>query len=284
MALFIGQTLLKRRIAQADSVPPSITNLISYAVGVMPLSLIVGLLLPHHVEWSLWTVLLLILEGGFISVFMWLSMRAMKLLPTAYFQTVFQVSTIVIILLGWLLLNETLTPLQGIGAVLIFTSALLAIWAPVRAHRKGNGTVEHFRAGVILSAASAVAIGIGLVAEKAALAYMDLGAYFIVGFGAQTIGLLVLAAPHFKKHPLHKLSRKVIKDSVILGFTTNFIGYTYLYSLQASNNISLITALKAFGLPLTAIAAHYILRERDDNKLLWAAMALGVVGIVITAL
>lgn len=284
MVLFIAQTLYKRTIAQTVKVHASIPNLISYLVGVMPLSIIVGLILPHHVDWSLWTLVLLVFEGGFISLFMWLSLEAMKLLPTAYFQTVFQVSTVVIILLGWITLGETLLPLQILGAVCIFASALLAIWAPMRAHRKGNGHIEHFRKGIILSLASAIAMGIGLVAEKAALQYMDLGAYFIFGFTAQTLGLLVLAAPHITKHPLHKLPRNVVKSSIILGFVTTFLGYAYLYSLQASNNISLITALKAFALPLTAIAAHYILKERDDNKLLWVAMVLGVAGIVVTTL
>jgi drug/metabolite transporter (DMT)-like permease len=62
------------------------------------------------------------------------------------------------------------------------------------------------------------------------------------------------------------------------------MGFSYLVALHASDNISLITALKALALPLTAIVGHLVLKERDNNTLLFAAIALGVVGVIVTAL
>jgi drug/metabolite transporter (DMT)-like permease len=280
---FVAQTLVKRNLALISDIPETIPPFISYVFGIMPIGLIVGLAMEHTVHWSPWTLLLLALEGSFIALFNWVSFRALRHLPAAHFQTVFQVNTIVIITLGWILLGETLSGMQIIGAACILCGALLAIWAPVRAHMRGGTHIPRLKAGLVLTLISAIVMGVGLVAEKAALQYMDLGAYFIFGFAAQGLFMGALALPSLVSHPLRTIPRHIIRQSTLFGLISVGMGFTYLFALQKSNNISLITALKAFALPLTAIAAHYILKERDDNKLLWAAIALAIIGIGITA-
>lgn len=136
----------------------------------------------------------------------------------------------------------------------------------------------------MLTLVSAVVMGIGLVAEKATLQYMDLGAYFIYGFIAQGLGLGIIAAPSLLRFPLRTIPRSIVWRSTVYGLISVGMGFTYLFAIQQSDNISLVTALKAFALPLTAVAAHFVLKERDNNKLLWTAIALGVAGVIITAL
>lgn len=113
---------------------------------------------------------------------------------------------------------------------------------------------------------------------------MDLGGYFIVGFMTQGIGAAAIALPQLVRYPLRTIPGTVVRRSALFGILSCGVGFSYLYALLDAGNISLITALKAFGLPLVAIAAHCFLGERDNNKLLWAAILIGVCGVIITAM
>lgn len=127
-------------------------------------------------------------------------------------------------------------------------------------------------------------MGIGLVAEKAALKYMNSGAYFIYGFGAQRIAAVVIASSQIKPKHFRILTRRHLGQTTLLGFISAMVGFTYIAALAQSGNLSLITALKAFALPLTAIAAHYILKERNSSHSLWFAIWIGVAGLLLIAL
>ena len=284
LVLFVTSTLLRRRFAQSHTVPASITLAISYTLGVMPLSIAAGFLFSNHINWSYWTAWLLFSASLFVALFIWLSFIAIRYLPAALNQTIFQTRIIITILLGWLFLGEGLTANQLIGAACILASGIIAVWAPAKAHRHGKSTHEHLLKGVFFTLASALFLGIGVVVEKAAIQYMDIGAFFIYGFGMQSLWLVLLALWDWHKQPGVQLSRQLVKESVLLGMVVAGIGVSYFAALHGANNVSLIAALTATVLPLTAIAAHFILKERDDDKLLWIAISLAITGVVVTAL
>jgi drug/metabolite transporter (DMT)-like permease len=250
----------------------------------MPLSIAAGFLFSNHINWSYWTAWLLFSASLFVALFIWLSFIAIRYLPAALNQTIFQTRIIITILLGWLFLGEGLTANQLIGAACILASGIIAVWAPAKAHRHGKSTHEHLLKGVFFTLASALFLGIGVVVEKAAIQYMDIGAFFIYGFGMQSLWLVLLALWDWHKQPGVQLSRQLVKESVLLGMVVAGIGVSYFAALHGANNVSLIAALTATVLPLTAIAAHFILKERDDDKLLWIAISLAITGVVVTAL
>ena len=283
LLLFVTSTLLRRRFAQSHAVPASMTLALSYVIGVMPLSIIAGLVAPHNITWSYWTVWLLLSASLLVSIFGVLSFIAIRYLPAALNQTIFQSRILITILLGWLFLGERLSANQLIGAACILASGIIAVWAPARAHRQGKSAHKHLVKGVLFTLASALFLGIGVVVEKAAIQYMDIGAFFIYGFGLQCLWLVLFALWDRKKLGKMAISRQVVKESALLGVVVAGIGVSYFIALSGANNISLIAALTAITLPLTAIAAHFVLHERDDSKLLWAAIALAVTGIGITA-
>lgn len=280
----VALTLLRRKLALANSVPASIITAISYTFGVMPLSIAVGLSMDHEVSWSAWTIALLVTEGLFIGLFNWIALIALKYLPAAHFQTIFQLNAIVIIALGWTLLGETLSFMQIIGGALVLASGILAVWAPVGAGDQRKQKSPDIRRGIILTILGTTLMGLGLVTEKAALGHMDIGAYFIYGFGAQCLTVILIAIPQLSKKHLATLTKKRFIDATLLGVVGVGVGFTYIAALVKSDNVSLINSLKAFALPLTALAAHVLLKERDNNRMLWFAIALGVVGLILVAL
>jgi drug/metabolite transporter (DMT)-like permease len=277
----VGQALFQRSYSQQSKLPLSLPPALSYLVGVTPLGIIVGLLAAHHIHWSLWLGCLLIIEGVFIGLYNWLSFKAIKQLPVTRFETIYQSYEIITIVLGWILLGERLTTFEIYGAVLLIAAALLAVQAP-KSHSV-QSLSRHKRA-VILALLSAVAMGIGLIAEKAALGHMDRGAYFIFGYGTQTIALVILASRDIRRRSLRHIGAYEWKRSAIMGSLSAVVGFFYIIGITKSNNISLITSLTAFILPLIAIASYLFLHEKEDLKLLWSGTALGCLGLIITAL
>ncbi|MCA9326920.1 DMT family transporter [Candidatus Saccharibacteria bacterium] len=276
-------SLVKRVYAQTSTAPAAVMMALSHGLGLMPISIVVGLLLPHAISWSTWTVFLLLTEGFLIALFIWFSYVALRLLPAALFQTIFQLRVVVVILLGWTFLAEGLSILQIFGAVLLLASGLLAIWAPARAHKSGKKQYPHFRKGVVFSLVSAFTLGAGLVVEKAALQYMDLGAYFIFGFFTQFAWLAVFATIQAIRRGGVHISMKTTRQATYLGLLSALIGFTYLAALKLADNISLVQALTSMVVPMTAVAAHIFLHEKDDSRLLWTAIVIGLVGFIVVA-
>ncbi len=284
LTLFTAATLLKRQYAQSHTVPASVSMAVSYTIGFMPIGLAAGLLLAHNVSWSWLTWWLLLGATLFLALFIWLSFLAMRYIPAALNQTLSQARIVIVIILGSLFLQESLTAAQFIGAALILAGGIVAIWAPAKAHRAGLGRHKHLMKGIILSVVSALFLGIGAILEKAVLRHMDIGAFFIYGFGLQTFWLIVFALKDTNGKIPAGLSKTIVRQSTIIGVLTAVFGISYFVALQGADNISLVQSLTALTLPMTAVAAHYFLKERDDAKLLWTAIIMSATGVVITAL
>lgn len=276
----VVKSLGQRRYLRKTGLPSSVVAAMNYMLGLWPLAVVVGLLLPHHVQWSWWLVFLLILEGAAIGMYNKLAFRALKRLPISQFQTLNQSFNIFVIIGGWLLLGETLNVSQLVGVGFIIGAAVLSAYAAKT--RKAKAAVPAGTTELVII--SAVILSVGLIAEKAALGHMDVGAYFIFGIGAQAISVMLLALKDMNKKIWATVTHSDIRNNVVVGMVSGIAGFLYLYTVNAANNISLIISLSSFVLPLTALASYWLLHEREDQKRLWASIALGVVGICITAL
>lgn len=276
----VSKALGQRRYLRKTGLPSSVVAAMNYLLGLWPLAIVVGLLLPHHVTWSWWVVLLLIIEGLAIGVYNKLSFRAIKRLPISHFQTLNQSFNIFVILGGWLLLGEALSMTQLIGVAFIIGAAVLSAFA---ARAKTHSlTVQPGTTKLVL--VSAVILSIGLVAEKAALGHMDVGAYFIYGLGSQALFVTLIALKDMNKRLWQTVTHSDIRNNIVVGVASALAGFFYLYTVNAADNISLVISLNSFVLPLTALASYWLLHEREDQKRLWASITLGVVGICIAAL
>jgi uncharacterized membrane protein len=276
----IVTSLVQRRYSLKSSAPSSFPPAISYLLGVAPLGIIVGLLLPHHVHWSWLIVGLLVLNSSIVAVSNWISFAAVKRLSVVQFQTINQFYGVVVIVLGWLLLKEGLNFFQILGAGLLFIAAMLAIRAPNNSTRVTRAT--HVKS-VFLTFAAALTLAVALVIEKAALGHMDVGAYLIFGYSAQTLAMLVLTLKDVNRQTLRDFGKKEIKWSAGMGWANAVAGVFYVIAIVNSNNISLITAIAAITLPLLVFAAYAILKERENQKLLWVGLGLGFIGLLVSA-
>lgn len=276
----VAKSLGQRRYLRKTGLPSSVVASMNYVLGLWPLGVVVGLMLPHHVQWSWWLVFLLVVEGLAIGFYNKLSFRAIKRLPIAHFQTLNQSFNIFVILGGWLLLGEVLNTTQLIGVAFIIAAAVLSAFAARKKtakHAVHPGTTR-------LVIISAVILSVGLIAEKAALGHMDIGAYYILGIGSQALFVTLIALKDMNRKLWAAVTHSDIRNNVVVGALSGLAGFCYLYTVNAANNISLIVSLNSFVLPLTALASYWLLHEREDQKRLWGSIVLGVIGICIAAL
>lgn len=274
--------LVQRRYSLRSNVPETFATATSYLLGVMPVGIIVGLGIPHAVSWGWWLGLLLIICASSMAVGTWIGFKVVKLIPVAPFQTLSRFTSIVTIALGWLVLGEKLNTYQLVGAVLLLLAAALAAWAPVKNIQAPEKRV-HFQA-VILTLVAAALLGISLVTEKAILSYAQVGGVLIFGWGSQTVAMLLLALKDSSRANLRKYGLYEMRWSWLMGLTNGIAGAFYVYSLNKSNNISIITALTAVTLPLAVFGAHIILKERENSKLMLFSLALCFIGLLIFAI
>lgn len=190
----------------------------------------------------------------------------------------FQLYVVVVAALGWILLGEGLTLSQTIGGVFLLLGSYIAIYSVRR--KPGKSSKE----GVILAALSGITLGIVIVAERAVLDKMSSAAYFIVGYGVQALGTAILATPDIIKTPARKFTRFELAGAAACGVLAALGGATYITALTKVGNVSLVILLTTFQMPLSVIASHYILKEKDNGALLLAACFVSFIGLLVTAL
>ena len=277
----VVQSLWQRKYAQSSELPESFPPALSYVLVVMPVSLIAGLCMSHKVDWRAWLILLLVVEGLFIGLFNWFMFAALRVMTVAKFEMIFQIYIVVTIVLGWVLLNEDLTLRQIVGALFLVTAAYIALQVPKNSEQELRPSAK--KKTVIMAVCAAISLGIGLVAEKAALRHMDLGGYFIFGFATQTLAVLFLAAKDGSIKNLQMIHKSDLVQTSIMGVLATLVGFSYVIAIRLADNISLITALSAISLPLMVAAGYVVLREKEDAKKMWAATILGLIGLVLAA-
>jgi|GEM_PF-892526 len=277
-------SLIQRRYALQSRAPETFPSAVSYLLGVMPIGIIAGLLLPHHIDWSWWLGFLLVLCAGSMAVSGWIGFKAVKLLPVVAYQTIGRFTNVVAIALGWIVLSEGLNATQLWGAIVLLVAALLATWAPAQ-NTKNLQSIErrvHMRA-VLLTLLACATLAVALVTEKGILGHMDVGGVMLVGWGSQTLAMLLLATKDVNRTNLRVFKPGEIKWSTLMGLANGVGGAFYVYALYRSDNVSLIIALTAITLPLTVLGAHMLLGERDNGRLMLLSLTLGFGGLLLTA-
>jgi len=275
--------LVQRHYAKRSTVPATIPSAASYLFGVLPIGWVAGLVvLPHSISWSWWLLLLLCIEGAAMAVSGWTGFQAANRLGVAPRQTIGCLTGVTTILLGWTILAEGLTLPQLLGGAILLTAAMLAIWAPATATDESQ---KHLHAtSIILAAVSAITLGIALVTEKGILGHMEIGGIFLVGWTAQTLAMLILAAKDATQKNLRSFWGYESKWSTLMGLINGFTGVFYVYAIFHSDNVSLIASVSALTLPLTVLGAYLFLHEREHSKVLWLSLIISFIGLLVIAI
>lgn len=283
MVMGITRKLYLRRYSQTSKVPATIPPAASYLFGVIPVGFVAGFfLLPHHIVWSWWMLLLMTLLSASMSISNWFGFITASRIAVAPQQTIGMLTTVNTILLGWTVLGEGLTPAQFVGGGILLAAAVLAIWAPAKT--KSGDFKRMDTVTIWLATVSALLLGVGLVTEKALLGHMEIGGIFFVSWGVQALGMTLLAMKDLSKANWQAFRGRELKASTLLGLTNGLNGALYIYAIYHSDNVSLIAVLGCMALPLTVLGAYIFLGEREHHTMLWLSLIVSFIGLVIMAL
>jgi drug/metabolite transporter (DMT)-like permease len=268
--------ILRKRLAVALTKHNRLVHAFFSLCVLYPTGLVLAFLSQANLNIG-WQNLLFVLAGSVMfPVFNLLAFKANKTVDAGLYTILFNLTPVVTIAAATFLLNEGLDGGQLTGAAIIIGSAFLAT-LPKIFKRSVTKT-----AGIGVALASIAIIGMAIVFERWMLTRMDLGAYLVYGWGAQTLWTVAMAWPDrrhvracslFRGRPL----RFVLGYSGAITFKSVF----FIAALKFSGSASLVVAFASFTSVLVVLAAYFMLKERDHLRYKVGAAAVGVTGLII---
>lgn len=220
----------------------------------------------------------IVLTGLYFTVWTVLTFLVYRFVDAAIGTLLTTLNLIAVIVTASILLGESLTLLQGVGAVLLLGSIFIISSAHLSKIKQHNLVVA-----ISLSLIASVFFGLAIANEKYLLDHMGAPTYLIFGVGAQVVPLLLLAFLYKPREFRHFKQVKFRKNVIIMGLTRAGAGLLFILSLVLANNASLIGVLSGLKIILTTILAAILLKEvmLMKRKIVASVIAFFGVGILL---
>lgn len=261
----LGQTLAKHRRLVAG---------FFFLVVHYPVGLFVAFSLSPDLAIGWVNAGILLLGSWIFPLINILSLRASKDVDAGHFTVMSNVTPVVTIVAATVLLNEQLNNHQLVGAVIIIASAFIVTLPYLRSRSRSKTS------GVVIALTVFLLAGLATVFERWMLTRIDLGAYLVFGWGAQTIWMALTAWPERKHFKILK-NKKYFMPIMGYAVASSIKGVFFLAALQLSGNASLFSAFASFTAIMVVPAAYYLLKEKQWLWLKILAAITGTVGLIV---
>jgi len=261
----LGQKLAKRR------------RLVSgfFMLGIhYPIGLLVAAYSSPHLAIGWLNIALLVVGSWVFPLINILTIQASKTVDADHFTILSNLTPIITIVAATLLLHESLHGHQIVAAVLILASAFLITLPRLRQSGRSKTT------GISLALLVFLLAGVATVYERWMLTRVDIGAYLVFGWGAQSLWMALVAWPE-RKHLKTLKNRKSFVTILSFSLVSSLKGVCFIAALRLSGNASVFSAFTGFTAVLVVPAAYIFLHER---RWLLPKLAIGSVatsGIII---
>ncbi|MBX9704983.1 MAG: EamA family transporter [Gammaproteobacteria bacterium] len=273
LMLTVASYLLRRYIAQKFNNRSRLVNVIFFLI-LYPVGVTIAIILRPDLNIGWQNLLIIIAASAVYPIINLLIYRANKTLDAGHFALLGNMAPVVSIVLAVLILHETMTTEQVIGAVIVLISAIVATF------KKLNKTTLNFSTGVKVALVGIFLAGIGTVFEVWMLGRIDFGAYLVYGWGAQTLWMLVFGWKDLRN--ISKLKDRQFAMPVLSYALINALrSALFVAALFVSASASIISAALGVVPVLVVIAAYVFLKERGFIVRRMIAGALGLVGLTI---
>lgn len=266
--------IIRRRLATTLEQYNRLINGFFFIVVLYPLGLIVASLSDPNLSIGWLNLFILLIGSGIFPLINLLAFRASKDIDAGLYTILNNLTPIITIVAASLLLNETLNNQQQLGAVIVITSTFLATIPRLR-HRSASSS-----SGLAFALTSVSLLGLAVVFELWMLTRIDFGAYFVFGWGAQTLWMTIAAWP--ERHNIKILKVKTNFLPILgYGITNAFKGLCFVGALKLSGNASLVGASASFMAVLVVLTAYFVLKEKEWLWFKVGAAILGTIGLII---
>lgn len=269
-------SLVYRNYAKQHEGDHYVTNAIMYLTTVVPFGIVWSLTKGGpslDFSGNLWWFFLL--AGLLFAVGNITAFKANTRLEASQFAIIYSFRTVVVVIASWLLLSERLTPLQLLGAVIVFSASLFVIW--LNRQRNAKRRLELY---ATIAAISAVLMGLAVTNEKHILSGVTIATYVVIGWGLQAFFMTLLANRQLARVK-DLIKDGSIKTILLLGGLRTVAGFAFINALQLSNNASLIASIAALQIILVTIGGYIFLNEKKYGVYKVAAALAAFVGVVL---
>ena len=253
-----------------------VTNAVMYLATVVPFGIVwsiaqggFSLDFPVSIWWFFGLAGLLFALGN-IAAF-----KANTKVEASQFAIITRFRVVVIVAASWLLLGDTLTPLQFLGACIVFGSSLSAVLLTRQKKRKSKVGIY-----TVIAVLSAVFMGLAITSEKYILSSVNLATYVVIGWGLQAFFMTLLANRQLARVPA-LIKDGSIKTILLLGGLRTVAGFCFINALQLSNNASLIGSIAALQVILVVIGGYIFLNEKKYGVQKFVAASAAFIGVIL---
>ncbi|MBI5357733.1 DMT family transporter [Candidatus Saccharibacteria bacterium] len=266
--------LLRRTLAQSLSEHNRLINAFFFLGTLYPVGLIIAAFSSPDLSIG-WTNFIFTMLGSLaFPLVMVLAFRANRDIDAGHYTILNNIAPIVTIIAATVLLSESLSGLQLLGAIIIILSAFLVTLPNLSGKHRSNSV------GVMFALLSVVILGLGIVFERWMLTRIDYGAYLVYGWGAQTLWMVLLAWPERKNLNLI-FAKKNFNHVIWYALTNTFKGVFFVSALKVTTNVSLVSAASSFTAVSVVLAAYIFLKEKQWLWLKILSAIIGTIGLII---
>ncbi len=273
LALSTAYALLLRKVARDLKDFSRVTMLIMYAVVVLPVGILVAIFmggLDFSFQPSTWV--LLVLGGVLFSLTNIVSYKANSHIDAAQFSIITNLESIFTIIFAFVLIDEHLNSIQLIGAFILVISAIF-----ISVERVNKRTFI-ITPATWLAILSSLILSIAFINEKTLLGHINYQTYLVIGWGFQTLSILIIAIPDINK--IKNIKKTEFKDMLGLGVLRAISGLSFIFALTKAD-AALLSSIRSFKPVLVFVAAYFVLGESKNFWRKSLASVLAVIGLLL---
>lgn len=268
-----GFGLVQRSVSKQFISHAKVAVAFMYLLFVTPLGIIYGLLnYDISFNFSVVTWIFLVIAGilfGFANITAYKSNAHLDAAQFAILTNLMAVFTVVI---AAIFLSERMTIEQLIGVAVVISAAGLV---SVRKTTKRTFEISSWSLLAILSALIAAA---ALTFEKHLLGQMNVGTYMVIGWGFQTLAMVILAIGEW--HTLKDFDKKGIIKLSSLGLFRFLQGITFVIAVSQAD-IGLLVSIVSYKSVMIFVGGLIFLSERNNIIARLFGSILATVGLLL---
>ena len=223
-------------------------------------------------DFSLQTWLFLAANGFIFALSFISAFKANSHVDAAQFAILQSTRAIFTVIIASILLGEQLSALQLLGVLILVVSAGLV------AVRRTTARTFNISTWSWLAVFSAFTLALATTNEKYFLGEMNVGTYMVIGWGFQTLAVVLLASGRW--HTLKDFGPSGIKQLVYLGILRGLQGITFVVALSQAD-ISLIAGIMSYQTVLIFIGGIIFLHEREHLYRRLAGSIIATIGLLL---
>lgn len=205
--------------------------------------------------------------GGNIFVF-----RSLKTTEASVFTVLFALRTLVVIVLSLLLLGESFSLLQVIGALLILGAVILVSWKKEQMKLKR---------GELFALIAAVFIACGIINDSYIVRTVPVLPYLAYNFFTSALFVWLLHPSRTKRVVTTLQEKAIMWKAILLAFIFAVAAGTSVYAYQVGNNAAQLGAIYPVSNILVVLLAIVFLKERSSIVKKIAAVIISVIGVIL---